>query len=189
MTARRTPLSSLLTRLRHRTPGLGASLLNGAVAAALGLGALSVLVMALWIVSPYPDSGPGGALRIAAVLWLLAHGAELVRVDTLSGLAAPVGVTPLLLLALPVWLVHRAARDAAADGGDGTPPASGRTAWAGVVLGYLAVATCAAVYAGGGEPRPSWPWTVLCVPLLAMGAAAVGVWTACERQPEAADGL
>ncbi|MGV9574555.1 hypothetical protein ACWDRX_36625, partial [Streptomyces nigra] len=82
MTARRTPLSSLLTRLRHRTPGLSASLLNGVVAAALGLGALVVLVMVLWVISPFPDSGPGGALRIAAVLWLLGHGAELVRAAT-----------------------------------------------------------------------------------------------------------
>ncbi|MFD7692382.1 DUF6350 family protein [Streptomyces sp. NPDC059805] len=189
MTARRTPLSSLLTRLRHRTPGLSASLLNGAVAAALGLGALVVLVMVLWVVSPYPDSGPGGALRIAAVLWLLGHGAELVRADTLSGASVPVGVTPLLLFVLPVCLVHRAARDAAADGGDDAPPVHGPTAWAGVVLGYLGVATAAALYAAGGVLKPSWPSAVLCVPVVVMVVAGVGVWTACERRPEAAHGL
>ncbi|MFE5893654.1 DUF6350 family protein [Streptomyces sp. NPDC056462] len=189
MTARRTPLSSLLTRLRYRTPGLGASLLGGAVAAGLGLGVIAVVVMVLWVSSPYPDKGPGGALQVAAVLWLLAHGAELVRTDTLSGLPAPVGVTPLLMLMLPVWLVYRAARDAAADGGDGAPLVSGRTAWAGVVLGYLGVGVTAAVYAAGGELRPSWWWTGVCVPLLAMGAAGVGVWTACERRPEAAHGV
>ncbi|MGF0170733.1 DUF6350 family protein [Streptomyces sp. Marseille-Q5077] len=189
MTARRTPLSSLLTRLRYRTPGLGASLLGGAVAAGLGLGVIAVVVMVLWVSSPYPDKGPGGALQVAAVLWLLAHGAELVRTDTLSGLPAPVGVTPLLMLMLPVWLVYRAARDAAADGGDGAPLVSGRTAWAGVVLGYLGVGVAAAVYAAGGELRPSWWWTGVCVPLLAMGAAGVGVWTACERRPEAAHGV
>lgn len=189
MTARRTPLASLLTRLRYRTPGLGASLLGGAVAAGLGLGVISVVVMVLWVSSPYPDKGPGGALQVAALLWLLAHGAELVRTDTLSGLPAPVGVTPLLMLMLPVWLVYRAARDAAADGGDGAPLVSGRTAWAGVVLGYLGVGVAAAVYAAGGELRPSWWWTGVCVPLLAMAAAGVGVWTACERRPEAADGV
>ncbi|MGW4083728.1 cell division protein PerM [Streptomyces sp. NPDC004822] len=189
MTARRTPLSSLLTRLRHRTPGLSASLLNGALAAALGLGALVFLVMVLWVVSPYPDSGPGGALRIAAVLWLLGHGAELVRADTLSGASVPVGVTPLLLFVLPVCLVHRAARDAAADGGDDAPPVHGPTAWAGVVLGYLGVATAAALYAAGGVLKPSWPSAVLCVPLVVMVVAGVGVWTACERRPEAARGL
>ncbi|MFF5482625.1 DUF6350 family protein [Streptomyces sp. NPDC012935] len=189
MTARRTPLSSLLTRLRYRTPGLGASLLGGAVAAGLGLGVISVVVMVLWVSSPYPDKGPGGALQVAAVLWLLAHGAELIRTDTLSGLPAPVGVTPLLMLMLPVWLVYRAARDAAADGGDGAPLVSGSTAWAGVVLGYLGVGVGAAVYAAGGELRPSWWWTGVCVPVLAMGVAGVGVWTACERRPEAADGV
>ncbi|MGC9535322.1 DUF6350 family protein [Streptomyces sp. UG1] len=186
MTARRTPL---LTRMRRRTPGLGASLFSGAVAAGLGLGVFAVVVIVLWISSPYPDSGPGGALRVASVLWLLAHGAELVRTDTLSGVPAPVGVTPLLLLALPVWLVHRAARDAAADGGEGVPLVSIRTAWAGVVLGYLAVGAAAAVYAAGGELRPAWWWTAVRVPLVAMGAAGVGVWAACERRPEMVDGL
>ncbi|MGW4755222.1 cell division protein PerM [Streptomyces chartreusis] len=186
MTARRTPL---LTRMRRHSPGLGASLFSGAVAAGLGLGVFAVMVIALWISSPYPDSGPGGALRIASVLWLLAHGAELVRTDTLSGVPAPVGVTPLLLLALPVWLVHRAARDAAADGGEGVPLVSIRTAWAGVVLGYLGVGLAAAVYSAGSELQPSWLWTVLRVPLVTMAAAGVGVWTACERRPEVVDGL
>ncbi|OUC90973.1 DUF6350 family protein, partial [Streptomyces swartbergensis] len=181
MTARRRPPSPLLTRMRDRSPGLGGALTAGAVAAGLGLASFAVLVMMLWITSPYPDSGPGGALHVAAALWLLAHGAELVRTDTLAGVPAPVGVLPLLLLALPVWLLHRAARDAtdggAADGDDGTgedveafegiavagpPLVSPRTAWAGVVLGYLTVAAPAALYAAGGALRPSWVWTGVC---------------------------
>ncbi|WP_228472627.1 cell division protein PerM [Streptomyces cyaneochromogenes] len=184
MTARRMTPSSPRPHTRGRTPGLAASLLSGAVAAGLGLGGLAVLVMVLWVSSPYPDSGPGGALRIAAVLWLLAHGAELVRADTLTGVPAPVGVTPLLLFLLPVWLVHRAARDAAADEGDGTPLVPGRTAWAGVVLGYLGVGAAAAAYAAGGELRPEWVWTVLWVPVVVTVAAGVGVWTALGRPPE-----
>src|SRR5690242_6178695 len=110
MTASRPSLSllltRLLTRLRDRSPGLGASLLGGAVAAGLGLGCFAVLVMVLWVSSPYPDSGPGGALHVAAALWLLAHGVQLVRTETLSGVPAPVGVTPLLLLLLPAWLLY-----------------------------------------------------------------------------------
>ncbi|MFC8434567.1 DUF6350 family protein [Streptomyces sp. NPDC057253] len=188
MTARRTPLSPLLTRLRDRTPGLAASLLGGAVAAGLGLGSFAVLVMVMWISSPYPDSGPGGALHVAAALWLLAHGAELVRTDTLSGVPAPVGVTPLLLLALPLWLVHRAARDVA-SGDEAPPPASGRTAWTGVVLGYLAVGAAAALYASGGVLRPSWPWICGCLPVVAMSAAGAGVWTAYGRPADALDGV
>ncbi|MER7487242.1 DUF6350 family protein [Streptomyces sp. NPDC126497] len=185
MTARRTTPAALLTRLRDRSPGLAPGLLGGALAAGLGLAAFTVLVILLWISSPYPDSGPGGALHIAAALWLLAHGAELVRTDTLSGVPAPVGVPPLLLLALPVWLLHRAARDAAEGGTDGAggeaPLVPGRTAWAGVLLGYLAVGAPAALYCAGGVLRPAWQWTVLCVPLVAGLAAGAGVWTAYGR--------
>ncbi|WP_406219208.1 DUF6350 family protein [Streptomyces canus] len=188
MTARRTSLPPLLVRLRDRTPGLAAGLLGGAVAAGLGLGSFAVLVIMLWISSPYPDSGPGGALHVAAALWLLAHGVELVRTDTLSGVPAPVGVTPLLLLALPLWLVHRAARDAASEDEE-SPTVSGRTAWAGVVLGYLPVAAAAALYASGGALRPSWLWTCVCLPVLVMGAAGVGVWTAYGRPSDAVDGV
>ncbi|MFF3344476.1 DUF6350 family protein [Streptomyces sp. NPDC002779] len=187
LTVRRSPLSSLLNRARDRYPGLAASLLGGAVAAGLGLGSLAVLVMVLWISSPYPDSGPSGALHVAAALWLLAHGAELVRVDTLSGVPAPVGVTPLLLLALPVWLVHRAARDAVEGEESEEPTVSGRTAWAGVVLGYLAVGAAAAGYAAGGVLRPDWVWTGVWVPLVVIAAAGAGVWTAYGRPRDAVD--
>ncbi|MER6783355.1 DUF6350 family protein [Streptomyces sp. NPDC000658] len=195
MTARRLSLSPLLTRMRDRSPGLAAGLLGGVLAAGLGLGSFAVLVTVLWISSPYPDSGPGGALHVAAALWLLAHGAELIRVDTLSGVPAPVGVTPLLLLALPVWLVRRAARDAVeGDGGeDGDTDGdvvSGRTAWAGVVAGYLAVGAGVACYAGaGGALRPSWGWTAVCVPTVAVLAAGAGVWSALGRPSDPVDSV
>ncbi|MEU2621209.1 DUF6350 family protein [Streptomyces sp. NPDC007157] len=187
-------LSHLLTRLRDRSPGLAASLLGGAIAAGLGLACFSVLVMALWVSSPYPDNGPGGALHLAAALWLLAHGIELVRTDTLSGVPAPVGVTPLLLLVLPALLVYRGAREAVdapdADGHggdadvDAPPPVRARTAWTGVVAGYLGVGGCAALYASGGELRPVWGWVAVCLPLLAAAAAGAGVWTAYGRPRE-----
>ncbi|WP_373559195.1 DUF6350 family protein [Streptomyces sp. SA15] len=180
-TAGRPPLPSPHTRMRDRSPGLCAGLLGGALAAGLGLGGFAALVMVLWISSPYPDSGLGGALHVSASLWLLAHGVELVRTETLSGVPAPMGVTPLLLFVLPLWLVHRAARDAVdgTDGEDeGPPPVPARTAWTGVVLGYLGVGAVAALYASGGALRPSWMWTCLCLPLAVGGAAGAGVWTA-----------
>ncbi|MFC1228033.1 MULTISPECIES: DUF6350 family protein [Streptomyces] len=189
-TTRRTRPALLLTRMRDRRPGLDSALLGGALAAGLGLAAFAMLVILLWISSPYPDSGPDGALNTAAALWLLAHGAELVRTDTLSGAPAPLGVRPLLLLALPVWLLHRAGRDAAyggvpdaPDASDDAPLVDGPTAWAGVVLGYLAVGVPTALYAAGGGLRPAWASVGVCVPLVAVVAAGVGVWRAydCPR--------
>ncbi|MGW0881807.1 cell division protein PerM [Streptomyces sp. NPDC002671] len=184
VTARRSPLSPLLTRVRDRSPGLANSLLGGAVAAGLGFGSFAVLVMGLWISSPYPDSGPGAALHIAAALWLLAHGVELVRTDTLSGAPLPMGVTPLLLLALPLWLLFRAARDAVdapPPDSDGPPPVPAYAAWTGVVLGYLAVGYGIALYCSGGELRPQWSWVTASLPLVAAGAAGIGVWSAYGR--------
>ncbi|MGW1746109.1 cell division protein PerM [Streptomyces sp. NPDC002092] len=192
-TARRAPLPYLRARIRarmqDRSPGLGAGVAGGAVAAGLGLGAITVLVMVFWISSPYPDSGPGGALHVAAALWLLAHGTELLRTGTLSGVPAPVGVTPLLLFAVPVLLVHRAARDVVYGGEEDGPLLSGRTAWAGVVLGYLGVGAAAALYASGGELRPSWGRAMLCLPLLVMVMAGAGVWTAYGHPRRAFDGV
>ncbi|MFF5716909.1 DUF6350 family protein [Streptomyces buecherae] len=96
----------------RRSPAAGQALLSGAVAAGLGLGALAVVVLLLWITSPFPDGSPDGTLRIAAGLWLLAHGAELVRTHTVTGGQTAMGLTPLLLTALPCWLLYRAGRHA-----------------------------------------------------------------------------
>ncbi|WP_306820048.1 cell division protein PerM [Streptomyces sp. DSM 40750] len=170
-------LASLYERSRGRSSHLAAGMLGGVLAAGLGLGVFAALVTLLWISSPYPDSGPGGALRVAAALWLLSHGVELVRTDTLTGAPAPVGLVPLLLLALPVVLLHRSARDHADDGFG----ASARTTWAGLVTGYAVVGAAVTLYASGGVLRPSWLWAALCVPLLAALAAGTGVWAAHGR--------
>lgn len=95
---------------RTRHP-YGAWLMGGVVAAGLGLGVLAVAVLLLWMGTPPPGNGAGDALHVAADLWLAAHGADLVRDGRLSGGSAPVGLTPLLFTALPVWLLYRAARN------------------------------------------------------------------------------
>ncbi|MEI5102097.1 DUF6350 family protein [Streptomyces sp. PmtG] len=172
------PPSASAGAARDATSGIATGVLGGAIAAGLGLGAFAVLVIALWISSPYPDSGLDGALHLAASLWLLAHGTELIRAETLSGVPAPVGVTPLLLLALPCWLLHRAARDAADPDGRALGL---RAAWWGVVAGYLLVGTAATLYAADGDLAPSWPSAAWHVPLLAVAAAGCGVWAAHGR--------
>ncbi|GAA2366713.1 cell division protein PerM [Streptomyces cuspidosporus] len=102
--------------LRRPSSGVREAFLGGVVAAGLGLGTLAVLVLLLWITSSDPGSSPDRALHIAADLWLLAHGADLVRTGTPSGGSAPVGLTPLLISALPCWLLYRAGRHAIEGG-------------------------------------------------------------------------
>ncbi|MFG2597076.1 DUF6350 family protein [Streptomyces sp. NPDC048462] len=175
-----TELSPSLSAEQGRPAVLASALLRGVLAAGLGLGSVAVLVMVLWISSPASDSGPGEAVHTAAGLWLLAHGAELIRTDTLTGTPAPVGVVPLLLAALPVWLVHRAVRDALEpDEGRGAP--SPAAAFALVTAGYLLVGAPVALYARGGALSAE-PLSLLFPSLLVVaGAAAAGVWTASGR--------
>ncbi|WP_308282246.1 cell division protein PerM [Streptomyces lichenis] len=172
--------TTTVRRLSGVLPGL---CVRGALAAGLGLGAVTVVVLALWIGSPYPDSGPGGALHVAAALWLLAHGAELARPIAPAGAFAPIGVVPLLLVALPAWLVHRTARDAADPEDDGRPPPPGAVV-AAVSGGYLLVAAGAIGYAGTGGPLTVDPLgaALRLVPLAVLSAAA-GVWGAYGRPP------
>ncbi|MGX1883407.1 cell division protein PerM [Streptomyces sp. NPDC055287] len=188
-----------LPSAHSRSSVQAACFVRGVIAAGLGLGSLAVLVMVLWISSPYPDSGPGGALRLAAGLWLLAHGVELVRYDTLSGGPAPVGLTPMLLIALPLWLTHRAARDAmdgegdeegegeGSVGGDGRAygapgdVASAGAAFLGVVSGYVGVGVFAVFYAHGGPLPAGLVSAAVHLPLVAAAGAAGGVWTANGR--------
>ncbi|WP_424889567.1 DUF6350 family protein [Streptomyces sp. XH2] len=192
-------------------PPAGTVFVGGAIAAGLGLGALAVVVLLLWITSPYPDGGAGEALRAAAGLWLLAHGAGLVRTDTLTGAPAPIGLTPMLLTVLPCWLLYRAARhaleppDEPADDEDDTPypdvmlPAEEDPAGAGapepvaapgpaprraaltLLCGYLLVAVCAALYASSGPVRVEPLSALLHVPVVAGASVAAGTWAALGR--------
>ncbi|MET9481109.1 DUF6350 family protein [Streptomyces sp. NPDC006638] len=180
VTDRSTTLSSASAAERGRAAALTASFLRGAIAAGLGLGALAVLVMAMWITSPYPDSGARGALHVAAALWLLAHGVELVRPDTMSGAPAPLGVVPLLLVVLPVWLTHRAARDAL-EPEEGRPQLTALGAVATISGGYLLVGGAVVVYVSGG-PLTAHPLrAALLLPLVTVVSSAVGAWSGSGR--------
>ncbi|MFD5191311.1 DUF6350 family protein [Streptomyces sp. NPDC058357] len=175
-----TESSPSLSAEQDRSAVLALALLRGAVAAGLGLGSVTVLVLALWISAPASDSSPGGALHAAAGLWLLAHGAELTRAHTLSGIPAPVGIVPLLLAVVPVWLVHRAARDVLVPD-EGRPAPSARGAFGMVVGGYLLVGAVAAYYVRGGSLSVQLPSLLFPSVVVVAGAAAAGVWTASGR--------
>ncbi|MEV8405975.1 DUF6350 family protein [Streptomyces niveus] len=180
MSERSTTLSSASAAERGRAAALTAAFLRGALAAGLGLGSLAVLVIAAWISSPYSDSGAGGALHIAAALWLLAHGAELVRPDTLSGVPAPIGVVPLLVVALPVWLVYRSSRDAL-EPDAGRPQLTALGGLCTVAGGYLLVGAAVVVYARGGPLTTDTLGTALRLPVVPVLSAAAGVWVARRR--------
>ncbi|GAA2414173.1 DUF6350 family protein [Streptomyces glaucosporus] len=153
-------------------------LLDGSTAAGLGLAGITVVVLLLWITSPYPDGGPGGALHTAAGLWLMAHGAPLIRTETLGGAPAPVGLVPLLLCALPLWLLHRTVRGAVSGGADGERPwrAAGWTC-----AGYLLVAAVVTGYAASGPIRVDPLGAALRVLPVTAAAAAAGCWTGLGR--------
>ncbi|MER5686604.1 DUF6350 family protein [Streptomyces sp. NPDC002205] len=170
-----------LSAEQGRSAVLVSAFLRGVLAGGLGLGSLAVLVMMVWISSPSSDSGPGGAFHAAAGIWLLAQGAELVRTDTLSGTPAPVGVVPLLVTAVLLWLVHRAARDGMEPDDEGRTPPSAGSVFCLVTGGYLLVVAVVAFYAKSGS-MVAQPSSLLfpLVPVVA-GAAGAGVWTAAGR--------
>ncbi|MER5613643.1 DUF6350 family protein [Streptomyces sp. NPDC002215] len=172
--------SPSLSAEQGRSAVLAFALLRGAVAAGLGLGSIAVLVLVLWISSPTSDSSPGGALHAAAGLWLLAHGADLIRTGTLSGVPAPIGLVPLLLAVVPVWLVHRAARDLLVPE-EGRPVPSAAGAFVMVVTGYLLVGAAVAYYGWDGSLSVHPPSLLFPSAVVVAGAAAAGVWTAAGR--------
>ncbi|WP_436801254.1 cell division protein PerM, partial [Streptomyces hydrogenans] len=154
-----------------RSAAFATACVRGGVAAGLGVGALAVLVIVAWISSPFPDSGAGGALHLAAGLWLLAHGVELVRTDTLGGLPAPLGIVPLLTTALPVWLVFRTARSTLDPADETGPRPSPAGALGAVSGGYLLVAAVIVVYSESGPLPADLVTAGLWLPGVVLGAA------------------
>ncbi|MFG3115310.1 DUF6350 family protein [Streptomyces sp. NPDC048197] len=163
----------------RRSSALGAAFLGGVTAAGLGLGALTVAVLLLWVAAPYPDTSLSRALHLAADLWLLAHGGGLLRDVPHSAVPAPVALTPLLLAVLPVWLLHRAARHTLATADDPGPaagPAAPRTLLGALLTGYLLVAGAALGYGSVGRLAADPLSALLYVPGTALATMAVTTW-------------
>ncbi|UQA93511.1 cell division protein PerM [Streptomyces halobius] len=185
LTDRGPTFSSHGRTVAQRSSAIGAAFFGGVMAACLGLGAFAVTVLLLWVASLSPAGDPTPALHLSAGLWLLAHGGDLVRNATLSGTAAPLDVTPMLLAVLPVWLLHRAARHTlatadvrpddrdgaahgsrsgrvldAASGAEVTARPGPRPLLGAVLTGYLLVAGGAVLYASTG-PVTAAPFSAL----------------------------
>ncbi|MFI2606996.1 DUF6350 family protein [Kitasatospora sp. NPDC018619] len=137
-----------------------ADVLAGVRTALVGLAAVGLPVLGLWIVSPYADDGAAAVTRLAGAVWLIGHGAPLLRGPS----DAPLGVAPLLLGVLAVARLHRAAAGVAARRGP-------RPRWGGPVAvwaGYCAVALAVALHCAGAGPLRSR--VLLDVPVVALVA-------------------
>ncbi|MFJ9770204.1 DUF6350 family protein [Kitasatospora sp. NPDC101157] len=145
-----------------------ADLLTGVRTALVGLAVVGVPVLGLWVATPYADSDAAAATRLAGVLWLLGHGAPVVR----GSADAPLTVTPLLLGALVVVLLYRAGAAVASRRGL-------RSRWGGPVAlwtGYCGVAVVVALHcAGAGLFRSRVLTDLLVVGLVAGLSTAAGV--------------
>ncbi|MBV6696515.1 DUF6350 family protein [Kitasatospora aureofaciens] len=152
-----------------------ADLLAGVRMALVGLAVVGVPVLGLWVATPNADNGAAGATRLAGALWLLGHGAPVLR----GGAEAPLTVTPLLLGVLAVVQLFRAGARVAARRGL-------RSRWGGPVAvwaGYCGVAVAVVVHcAGGGLFRSRVLPDVVAVGLLAALAVGAGVRSAATSQ-------
>ncbi|MET9348206.1 cell division protein PerM [Streptomyces termitum] len=166
---------------RGTSAAFATACVRGGIAAGLGAGALAVLVVVAWISSPFPDGDAGGALHLAAGLWLLAHGVDLVRTDALGGVPAPLGLAPLLLAGPPLWLVFRAVRGTLAPADETRPRPSPAGALGAVSGGYLLVAAVIVVYSESGPFPADLVTAGLWLPGAVLGAAGAGVWASLGR--------
>ncbi|MFC8453676.1 DUF6350 family protein [Kitasatospora sp. NPDC057223] len=162
-------------------------LFAGVRTALLGLAAVAVPVLALWVVTPYADDTATGAARLAGTVWLLGHGAPLTR----GGPGLPVTVTPLLLTVLTAGQLYRAGRRAAEPRGAARGPGWGAPAATGA--GYLLVAAVIALLCAGAAPGPGAAGAafrsralpdVLAVALLVTVALGAGARSVRPEQPE-----
>lgn len=151
------------------------------MAAGLGFTAVLILMLLLWTTSPYPGGGLSGAAQLTADLWLLAHGVELSRPGTGGGGPVPLGLPPLLLTALPVWLLHRAARSSMRG-----PERAGPAVVGWLSAGYLLPAAAVVVYASDGPMRPVLSSAALLLPVFALVVTAAGMRAAVRRYESAA---
>ncbi|WP_051731800.1 DUF6350 family protein [Kitasatospora phosalacinea] len=152
-------------------------LLAGVRTALLTLSVVAVPVFGLWVLAPYGDDTARDAARAAFGLWLLGHGAPLVRGPG----AAPVTVAPLLLTVVTAVLLSRAGcRQARRARGRGWVRWRSPLA---VYAGYLLVAAVAVAQCADPQAllRSRAVPDLVAVALLTAAALGRGLWTGLGR--------
>ena len=150
-----------------RTP-FGAALPAALWSAAVGLAAVTILVVLGWAAAPDGGTPPSIAVASGGQAWLLVHGADLTLADgTLS-------LTPLGLLLLPVYVLARSGAWAARAADVRSWADAARTAGLLAVI-YALAGLAVALAAVTPSVRPQ-PWSaVLCTGFVGLVAGGYGV--------------
>ena len=153
---------------------LPASLRAGALAAIGTWGVVVLPALVGWVAAPESSVGWFSAVSVGGGIWFLGHG------QSIGAGGVAVSLTPLLLLAVNVYIAYRWARRLAAT----QRAAVGASAWSDVALrgvvpgflgGYLLMAGVFALFTLGGVAAPGFAAVpgVLLVPVLALGFVLV----------------
>ena len=143
-----------------------------------GLVATAVPVLLVWAADRRSGAGAGEALRVAGQVWLVAHGAAL----HLPG--GVLDLTPVGLFALPLLLLGRAGRHAAASHDVDTLRGAGRLA-CGVALPYAAAVGIVALLARTDSAAPSLVQALLGGAVMGTEGAGAGVLRGAGLLPAA----
>lgn len=147
-----------------------AGVLAALLAAGAGLLVTVLPVLGVWAAEARSGAGAVEAVRAAGQVWLVAHGASL---EVPGGRLA---LTPLGMLALPLWLLWRAGAWVAREVRAGSVRAVAG-AVAAVAVPYAALAAAVALLSRTADVRPSVPSAALAglaVGLVGAGAGALG---------------
>jgi hypothetical protein len=161
----------------ERSP-LGPGMVAAAWAIGAGLVTLGIPVLLAWATDSRSGSGAAAATRSIGQLWLLAHGASM-KVP-----GGTIGMTPLGLVVLPLFLLHRAGRHGARSFGVDSLASGGRLVVA-IAFPYGVAAALIATVSATHDVRPAPVQAVLGALLVGVVGATSGVVRAAGLAREA----
>lgn len=140
-------------------------------AAVAGLAMVTILVVIGWIAAPHPRFGLAGAMRTAAVLWLVAH-----HVAVQVKGAGRIGMLPLGLVLLPGTMLWWAGRSVS-RGHSVTGPRQVTSAALAVAVPYSLIAGVVAIVSRSALATASFPQALLA----GFAIAFVAAWCGAAR--------